>query len=307
MRGFKAIRMIVSISLLLLFFWLTMNYFSYDLFLHGLMNLATSPILLITMAGGYFTAFWLRAVSWRMYLSREISIKHYIYGLFYSLFFNHLLPVKAGDLFRIGYLSNLKTNVSRKEIIESVIVMRIYDLLVLGTISLVFGSLIGVALAPKYFYIFVSVICFTLFVAFLLRTRILRVKPLSGKLVLRFISVRSAFIILIVALSWILESIVVYGTLLSFSIDGPVWQSIWINAITIAGQVFHFTPGGIGTYEATMSSALTATGVTPKLALQVAIISHLFKFVFSYFAGAYTLMKAPVSFRKVWLETKERG
>lgn len=307
MRGFKFIKFTVSFGLLLLFFWLIISYFSLDLFKKGLTSLKDSPILLLIMFTGYLSAFWLRALGWQMYLSRKISISHCMYGLFYSLFFNHLLPVKAGDLIRIGYLASLKTGIRKKEIIESVVVLRVYDLFVLGAISLGFGALIGVRLAPHNFYAFAGIICSGLFLIYLLRSRIPILNGTASHLLRNSLSVKSAVIFLLVASSWMLEAAVVYGTALSFSVHPKVWHSIWVNSLTIAGQVFHFTPGGLGTYEAAMSSALAAIGITPAVALQIAIISHLFKFVFSYLAGAFTLLCAPVSFQRVrlWLKQKK--
>lgn len=306
MKGFKTIKITAAVSLIALFVWLSIRYFSYGLFLEGLTNLIRSPFLLLFMFFGYLAAFFLRALGWQMYLSKNIKFRHYLYGLFYSLLVNHLLPVKAGDLMRIGYLSSIKTDIGKTEIMESVVVMRICDLIVLGAAAIGFGSFIGISLAPHYFYVFVVTVFTGILLLYLLRKKIPFIDHLSKNLFSILLSARSIVILLITLLSWILEAAVVYGTLLSFSETAGVWESIWVNSITIAGQVFHFTPGGAGTYEATMSSALIAAGITPAVALQAAIISHLFKFVFSYLAGAFTIVRAPISFKELWLSLKQK-
>ncbi|MFE1243679.1 lysylphosphatidylglycerol synthase transmembrane domain-containing protein [Fictibacillus sp. NPDC058756] len=306
MKGFKTIRIAAAVSLIALFVWLSIRYFSYSLFLEGLTNLIRSPFLLLFMFFGYLSAFFLRALGWQMYLSKNINFRHYLYGLFYSLLVNHLLPVKAGDLMRIGYLSSIKTDTGKTEIMESVVVMRIFDLIVLGAAAIGFGSFIGISLAPDYFYVFVVIIFTGILLLYLLRKKIPFLDRISKNLFCILLSARSIVILLVISLSWILEAAVVYGTLLSFSETAGVWESIWVNSITIAGQVFHFTPGGAGTYEATMSSALIAAGITPAVALQAAIISHLFKFVFSYLAGAFTIVRAPISFKELWLSLKQK-
>lgn len=306
MKGFKNIKVAAFVGLMVLFVWLMMRHFSWSLFLEGLTNLIRSPFLLLFMFLGYLAAFFLRAIGWQMYLSKNINFRHYLYSLFYSLFLNHLLPVKAGDLMRIGYLSSIKSDTGKTEIVESVVVMRLFDLIVLGAAAIGFGSIIGISLAHHYFYVFVVTVFTGLLLLYLLRKKIPFLNRFSKNLFSILLSTRSIVILLIISLSWILEAAVVYGTLLSFSQSGGVWESIWVNSITIAGQVFHFTPGGAGTYEATMSSALIAAGITPAVALQTAIISHLFKFVFSYLAGAFTVVKAPISFREMWLSLKQK-
>jgi uncharacterized membrane protein YbhN (UPF0104 family) len=306
MKGFKAIKITAAVSLMVLFVWLTMRYYSWGLLLEGITNLICNPFLLLFMFFGYLAAFFLRALGWQMYLSKNIKFQHYLYGLFYSLLVNHLLPVKAGDLMRIGYLSSIKSEIGKTEIMESVVVMRIFDLIVLGAASIGFGTFIGISLSPHYFYVFVVTVFTGLLLLYLSRKKIPFLDHLSESLFSILLSARSIGILLIISLSWILEAAVIYGTLLSFSESAVVWESIWVNSITIAGQVFHFTPGGAGTYEATMSSALIAAGITPAVALQAAIISHLFKFVFSYLAGAFTIVRAPISFKELWLSLKQK-
>jgi uncharacterized membrane protein YbhN (UPF0104 family) len=306
MKGFKAIKIAAALSLMTFFIWLTVRYFSFELFIEGLTNLIRSPHILLLMFLGYFAAFFLRALGWQMYLSKDINLRHYLYGLFYSLLVNHLLPVKAGDLIRIGYMNSIKTDVGNKEIAESVIIMRIFDLIVLGIASISIGSVIGISLAPQYFYVFIVAVFLGLLFVYLSREKIPFIDRLSENLFSILLSMRSIGILMIISLSWILEAAVVYGTLLSFSGAASVWESIWVNSITIAGQVFHLTPGGVGTYEATMSSALIAAGITPAVALQAAMISHLFKFIFSFLTGAFTIIKAPISFKELWLSVKQK-
>ncbi|RZT22129.1 hypothetical protein EV282_1200 [Fictibacillus sp. BK138] len=306
MKGFKTVKIAAFVILMILFVWLTVNYYSWDLFLEGTTNLIRTPMLLLLMFLGYLSAFFLRALGWQMYLTKNINFRHYLYGLFYSLLVNHLLPVKAGDLMRIGYLSSIKSEIGKPQIVESVIVMRMFDLIVLGAAAIGFGSFIGISLAQHDFYLFITTIFAGLLILYLSRKKVPFLDRLSKNLLSILLSARSVGILLIISLSWILEAAVVYGTLISFSESADVWESIWVNSITIAGQVFHFTPGGAGTYEATMSSALIAVGITPAVALQTAIISHLFKFIFSFLTGAFTVVRAPISFRELWLSLKQK-
>ena len=58
-------------------------------------------------------------------------------------------------------------------------------------------------------------------------------------------------------MSWICEAFVIYEIANSLTF----LQAVWVNSVTIAGQVFQLTPGGLGTYETVMTFALRALGV----------------------------------------------
>jgi uncharacterized membrane protein YbhN (UPF0104 family) len=109
-------------------------------------------------------------------------------------------------------------------------------------------------------------------------------------------------IILLTAGSWVLEAFVLFGIARTL----PFMQAIWINSITIAGQVFQLTPGGIGTYETVMTFALTAIGVPTADAYEWALLSHGFKFLFSYGAGMIVLLVYPIQLAS-FLRQKQKG
>ena len=59
-----------------------------------------------------------------------------------------------------------------------------------------------------------------------------------------------------------------------------------VTAFTILFQVVHFTPGGIGVYEASMTAALQAQGMPGGEALTLAVLTHGLKFAYSFALGA---------------------
>jgi uncharacterized membrane protein YbhN (UPF0104 family) len=105
-----------------------------------------------------------------------------------------------------------------------------------------------------------------------------------------------------------LEAAVIYGVAIILKLGVGAAPLVWANSVTIAGQVLHVTPGGIGTYESTLSGSLAILGVDWKDAYAAAVLSHTFKFAFSYLAGGYTLIRMPIRWRemKIWLSRKQK-
>ncbi|HZG77488.1 MAG TPA: hypothetical protein VEZ72_16670, partial [Paenibacillus sp.] len=107
---------------------------------------------------------------------------------------------------------------------------------------------------------------------------------------------RGATIAALVLASWALEAAVVLGV--AAAVAGPQaiapLEALWANAFTIAGGPAYVGPGGIGGYESAMSYALARAGLAPDDALAVALLSHGYKFAFSYAAGTLTMLLLPI-------------
>jgi uncharacterized membrane protein YbhN (UPF0104 family) len=118
------------------------------------------------------------------------------------------------------------------------------------------------------------------------------------------LSGKGLFAVLLIALSWLLEAGVIYSVARMLALQPGGAALVWANSMTIAGQLFHITPGGIGTYESTMSGSLVLLGVEGKDAYRAALLSHTFKFLFAYAAGAGSLFAMPIRWReaKGWIK-----
>ena len=75
----------------------------------------------------------------------------------------------------------------------------------------------------------------------------------------------------------------------------------------VAAQVFQFAPGGLATYESIMSFALVQIEMDWKNAYHIALITHAFKFIFSYMAGAAAFILHPISFKNLKRWTAKKG
>jgi uncharacterized membrane protein YbhN (UPF0104 family) len=294
--------------LFLIFILISYRFFNLDNFIEKSTLLFSQPLWLVTMIVGYTCAFLCRAWAWKWYVNKQVPFLSYLHALFYSLFVNHLLPIKAGDVVRVGLLMKEK-EVSWDESLHSVVVMRSLDLLVLGCLAGVGSLLVGVAISWIYSMFLLLLIGIGGVLAFILmRKRKLAFFSKHLQIIkLAFSTRKGVWIGALIFMSWLLEAVVVLGVSYAITVPILMWQSIWVNSMTIAGQVFHFTPGGIGSYESVMSFSLVGIGVSWSDAYTIAIISHGFKFVFSYIVGIYVLIKSPVSLGEVRQWIRENG
>jgi uncharacterized membrane protein YbhN (UPF0104 family) len=288
------------IVLFAVFLWLTVYAFDWERVRRQGAHLIQHPGLLGGMALAYFIAFVLRAWSWQRYLQKRVSFAECLHGLFYSLFLNHVLPVKAGDAVRIGYIIKQHA-VTWDEAVHSVVVLRLLDMLILGSMAAAGILWLGLHLSMLFFG---GIVLAGVLLAgggyIWLRSRKQAFWEKHTRMLQSGLLGRSGLaIILATTASWSLEAWVVLGVLRSLGLDVPALLAIWANSMTIAGQVFHFTPGGIGTYESVMSFSLVTIGVTWKDAYTIAVLSHGFKFLFSYVAGAYAWLRTPLSWREM--------
>lgn len=271
-------------------------------------NLLRHPLNLLAMTVLYGLAFVLRAFAWKWYINKEVSFAVFLNGLFYSLFINHILPVKVGDAVRIGFLAK-ENEVEWDKAIHSVVVLRTMDLLVLAS----FAGIGVLWLGLEYTWGLLLVIVLIAAISLLGFIRwASRFEPLKKHLqIIRtaFTGRRGFAIIGGITGSWILEAFVVLGVTSALDSEVTFFQGLWVNSMTIAGQLFHFAPGGLGTYESVMTFSLVTVGMEWQKAYDVALLSHGFKFVFSYLVGLWVWLAAPVSWAemKQWIKIGKKG
>ncbi|QYY43483.1 lysylphosphatidylglycerol synthase transmembrane domain-containing protein [Aneurinibacillus thermoaerophilus] len=278
------------------FFLLTFYLFDWDFVRRQGERLLCHPGWLVWMALAYLLAFGLRALAWRTYLRGHVSFSACLHGIFYSLFINHVLPVKAGDIIRIGYIVKREA-ISWSEAVHSVVVLRLLDMLVLGGMAAAGILALGLSLPTVVFWFALAGSIAVVGVVYtwlkksergFLRKHVHMLRDgLAGQ--------RGFLIVVATIFSWVLEAWVIYGVVRALALDISFLEGVWANSMTIAGQTFHFTPGGVGTYESVMSFSLAALGTEWQDAYLATLLSHAFKFVFSYVAGLYVLFCAPLS------------
>jgi hypothetical protein len=297
----------IQLALVVVFAWLLWRHFDFDLLYSGWRALLAEPLLLAAMTAAYAAAFWLKAAAWRLYVppAERPRTAIFYHGLIYSLLLNHVLPVKAGDAARVGVLWG-RGNVSGALALQSVIVMRALDLAALALLAAAGAPLwLGAAEATPA-YVSAAIVFAAASVAALLLSRADRLPWAFARRHATYArdalrGVRGAAIAALTLASWVLEAAVVLAvaSVVAGGTDGAVaaitpLEAVWANALTIAGGPAYVGPGGIGGYESAMSYALSRAGLTWPEALSIALLSHSFKFAFSYAAGILTYVLLPI-------------
>jgi len=282
--------------------WLLWRHFDGAALLDGWRTLIAQPAALLGMTAAYGAAFWLRAAAWRLYLppGHRPRMSLLVHALMYSLLLNHILPVKAGDVARVGVLWR-RGGVPAALALQSVAAQRALDLAALALLAaagaphLLGSASVAPALGSAAFVAAAAAACaLGLRLARSLPWPAVRRQAEYAREALR--GGRGAAIAALTLASWLLEAAVVFAV--AAAVAGPAalsaFEAIWANAFTIAGGPAYVGPGGIGGYESAMSYALARAGLGWTDALNVALLSHAYKFAFSYAAGLVTMLLLPI-------------
>ncbi len=271
-------------------------------------TLPNRPWLLAALLLSYTGAVWLRAVAWKYLLARRTATFHLFGALQASLLFNHLLPFKAGEAARMYVAA--RHGVPLAEGAASTTVARLLDMAVLIVIAAGLGALVvsdARGLGAQALVLPAVVLAGVGAALGLLRSK--RVsqwlpRPASAWIDAfnTHMSQMSARQVGSAALwtipSWVLEAGVLLVAAEAIGIELSLTQAIAVTAFTIAAQVFHFTPGNVGVYEASMTGALYALGIPPEQGLALSVLTHGLKFAYSYtVAAAFTLAVLGVPLR----------
>jgi uncharacterized membrane protein YbhN (UPF0104 family) len=200
-----------------------------------------------------------------------------------------------GDLARAAVLTK-RNAVSWDMAIHSVVVMRLLDMLVLGMFAGVGSFLIGWGTPWVWLMVLLLITIVIVLLRFIVNRRMPTLLSKHMELLTQLIhSPKGIWIILLTAGSWILEAAVLYGIILALQIHFNPLQAIWLNSLTVAGQTFHLTPGGIGTYETTFTLGMGALGFDWTTAINAALLTHGYKFIFAYSVGMYAWIREPLA------------
>jgi uncharacterized protein (TIRG00374 family) len=281
-------------------------------------GLGSRPELLVAFVATYFAAFALRAEAWRWLLSDGHRFGPLLGIVHLSLFANHVLPLKPGDVLR-GFLL-FRRGAPGAEAGVSTVAARLLDLVGLVVLVVVLAPVVtggaDAALPVAVAAVFVAALVVGL-VALprIAETRLAARLPAAGRRLVHSVSGAVAAIprgralaalVLLVLPSWVLEAGVLWAVSEAAGLDLPVTTCIGVTAFTILLQSIQLVPGNLGVYEATMTGALVATGVPAGEAFAVAAATHALKFAYSFAAGAIVLGGTGVRHGMRWLRDRGR-
>jgi glycosyltransferase AglD len=295
-----------SILILFVFIVLTYHFFDVGYLWESGKVLWKKPLILFLILLVYLLSFVLKAIAWKKYLNGRPRFFSCLAGLFYSLFLNHILPIKVGDLARAGVLPARDQHITAEESMHSVFVLRVLDMLCLSGIALIGIFAFQIRYEIPFWALFLMLVVSLIALQLLKKKFPIVINRHVALLKNAFSGINGVQIFLLTLESWILEAAVLYGTIFALHKDISLTGAVWTNSVTIAGQVFQITPGGIASYEAFMSFALGFIGFSFKEGYTIAILTHGLKFIFSYFAGfaAICIFPVPINVLKSWIRQK---
>lgn len=295
----KFIKTLISLLLIVFFIGLTISFFDVRNIWRACKLVIQNPLWLGIMLFLYFLSFCLKAVAWERYLRGRVSFRNCLLGILYSLFINHLSPIKVGDFVRAEILYKREKHIKREEAFHSVLALRAMDMICLIGIAMIglFSFNINFRIP---IWLITSSLIFVIFAIFIAK------RYLTGFIDRQVTFLKSALlgmnglvIFLTTSLSWILETGVLYGTVHILKGEATFLELVFVNSLTIAGQIFQVTPGGIANYESVMIFGLNMIGINLNAGYTIAVINHAIKFFFSYIAGMVCLATHPIHINTV--------
>jgi uncharacterized membrane protein YbhN (UPF0104 family) len=210
-----------------------------------------------------------------------------------SLFLNHVLPLKGGEVARP--LLGARHGVPLADAVSTTVLCRLLDFLSLVILAVALVPAVRGTGSMAFPVLFMGTLVTGALAALLvLRWRVPQWTPsIALTRTARVHAVlqalrpwRVALALPVVLVSWVLEGAVLYGAAQLLGVEISVRVAVGATAFTILFQVLHFTPGGLGVYEAAMTAALAGQGVASDEALALAVLTHVMKFAYSFTVGA---------------------
>ena len=259
------------------------------------------PIIIPLVTSGWFVIF----VRWHLLLknSKIFIPKKDSLLIFFSGFALAVIPGKAGDLIK-SQLLKTKFGIPRSKTVPIVILEQLYTV-----IGLVFLSFFGIWYFELGMYVIGFFIALLVFVFILISSRKIFnkvvlllekwkytskfVEPLSSSYDTIKKSIRGPIAFYASALTiiyWLIETIVVYFTLLAFGIDSiELLKVIPTYTASLMLGFLSFIPMGVGVVEGSLASFFSLHGVSVSLSLTLVIIIRLFTRWYGVVVGFFAL------------------
>src|SRR5437868_7148034 len=332
----KTIKRLLGVLVLVLALWYLSDVISGPELAAAARALLSDPVGLALALLSYTAAFALRSWSWTRVLP-SLPFGQSWAAIHVSLLGNHVLPLRLGEALRVTSVLR-RTSLTSGDVIASTIAARSADLLAVLTLAALAAptliwSLTGWWLLPLA-TLLLGAFALALFhprspLRSVVRSRTgqpdlprtgqpdlprtdeadlssigsaSRHLTPRGSLRSRHLGLTGLVLIGCAGLAWVLEAAVVWEVARLAGVGISAGEAVAVTAVTIAVQTVAITPGGIGSYEAAATAALTTLGVPPGPAFAVALLTHAVKTVYSLAIGGLALVSpAPGYFGRLRL------
>jgi glycosyltransferase AglD len=255
------------------------------------------PMYLAFAVGICLGAWLLRGVRYQKILrSLEVSIStgFSIGCIFISQTANLIVPARIGDFIRMLILRH-EDRAPYSRGLSSLVVERVFDIItiaILGVLAIPFVLnvpfyflvVIGIGLAAGAVFFIAIALTGTRshpnrYIAFLFATLDeVRAASLNVGSIITFTTISIVI--------WLFDVLVCVGVVRMLALEIAFPLILLAIVIGNLAKAVPITPGGLGTYEAVMATALALGGIAPEAAILVAIIDHLIKNLVTAIGGA---------------------
>ncbi|MCP4139483.1 MAG: flippase-like domain-containing protein [Chloroflexi bacterium] len=264
-------------------------------------------ILLAGLLGGLWIL--VRSVVWRTLLENRPSYRDTLISISEGYLMNNVLPFRLGELGRAFLLSE-KTDLKFTEILPTIVVERIFDLIVSAAIlitalsfvtdakwmqqsAIASGGIILLGIIALYFIARNQDWALGLFDK--LSARIPKLQELGGELVASLLAGLSVFTDSWLFLRFLFWHLFNWGIAIlqyilivyAFVPDAtPIW-GLFTLGLAAFGNAIPSLPGAIGTLETAIITAITILGGSASIGGSIAVIVRLFNYLFTGIIGFY--------------------
>jgi len=271
---------------------------------------ANFMLLLVVLALAFV---WLgvRGIVWRTILKGQAKFRDVFLSLCEGYLLNNFLPFRMGEIGKVFLLSR-KSGLGFMEILPTVIIERILDLVYAATILLIaVPFVVGASGTGRIALIIGIVMVIGLVALFLLARNRERGLDLFRRLSTRWPGLQTqgvkfldslfsglsiltdgwlfARVLLWMTLNWAIAIFQYYILILAFFPHAtPLWALFGQGAVAL-GNAIPSLPGALGTFEGAFVGAITLLSGDQSTALAAALTSHLVNYLSTGFIGLYGL------------------
>lgn len=274
----KVARRVVGVVVLVVAVWYLTRVVSGADLLRAGAALLRDPFGLAVALVLYGGAFALRAWAWTRVLG-GLPLGQSWAAIHVSLLGNHVLPFRLGEALRVTSVVR-RTPLPLGKVVASAVGARSADLLAVILLALVAAPALVEGLAGWWVWPVAVALAVAMVTGFFLGRAGTASFPVA----------RTSVVFLCALVAWVLEAAVVFEVARLAGVSLSPGEAVAVTAVTIAAQTVAVTPGGIGSYEAAATAALTALGVAAGPAFAVALITHAVKTAYSLVVGGLALV-----------------
>lgn len=285
-----------------------------------------SPLSAVLFAFFTVIMFLCRAFLWKVVVQKlgKVKLSTMFGGIAIGMLVNNFLPLRAGDIYRPFYIAK-KTGFSKTEILSTIIIEKIFDVLFLS-LFLLLGILYGLQelkIEKANFFLIIIAVFITIGLVMLFNLeRILafiekipfipdRIKVLLTKLLGPLAHIRNPLVLLQLCFWSLLVWVCIYASIVSllyFKVDVKLIQTAFVLMLfSFLGLLVPSSQGAIGVVQVAFWMALSPFGLSKEEAISLSLVYQGVFYLTTIVLGLPVLLQSHISFKNVResFETKE--